>query len=93
MSIKERVKRLEEKAGGKGNFLLIPERERVVAVSGYTREEREAKMLVRLAELHQKYGDFDENNLLIIHLRKFSRDHLRPDAGRKPCTGLCKDAS
>ena len=76
MSIKERIKRLEQKAGGAGNFSLIPERERVVAVSGYTREEREAKMVVRLAELHEKYGAFDEKNLLIIHLRKFSSDHI-----------------
>ena len=76
MSIKERVKRLEQRAGGTGNFSLIPQQERVVAVSGYTREEREAKMVVRLAELHQKYGDFDENNLLLIHVRKFSSDHI-----------------
>jgi hypothetical protein len=43
-----------------------------VAVSGFTKEERDAKMEVRLAELHQKYGDFDESCLLLIHLRKFS---------------------
>jgi hypothetical protein len=71
MSIKERVKRLEQKVGGSGNFSLIPERERVVAVFGYTREERDAKMVVRLAELHQKYGDFDESCLLLIHSREF----------------------
>lgn len=76
MSIKERIKRLEQKVGGTDNFSLIPERERVVAVSGYNQEERDAKMVVRLAELHQKYGDFDENNLLLIHLRKFSSDHI-----------------
>ena len=76
MSIKERIKRLEQKTVGTGNFSLIPERERVVAVSGYNQEERDAKMVVRLAELHQKYGDFDENNLLLIHLRKFSSDHI-----------------
>jgi hypothetical protein len=72
MSIKERIKRLEQKVGGTDNFSLIPERERVVAVSGFTKEERDAKMEVRLAELHQKYGDFDESCLLLIHLRKFS---------------------
>ena len=76
MSIRERVKRLEQKAGGTGNFSLIPERERVVAVSGYTREEREAKVVVRLAELHRKYGSFDEENLLIINVRKFSNDRI-----------------
>jgi hypothetical protein len=33
-------------------------------------------MEVRLAEMHEKYGDFDEKNLLLIHIRKFSRDHI-----------------
>lgn len=47
-----------------------------MVVSGHTREEREAKMVVRLAKLHQKYGDFDENNLLLIHIRKFSSDYI-----------------
>ena len=88
MSIKERVKRLEQKAGGTGNFSLIPERERIVVVSGHTSEEREAKMAVRLAELHHNYGAFDEKNLLIIHIRKFSRNLLRTDAGEGSCTGL-----
>lgn len=76
MSIKERVKRLEEKAGGTGNFSLIPPQERVVAVSGFTREERDAKMVVRLVEMHRKYGEFDESNLQLIYIRKFSSDRI-----------------
>jgi hypothetical protein len=72
MGIKERITRLEQKAGGTGNFSLIPQQERVVAVSGYTREEREAKLKVRLAELHEKYGEFDESGLTQIFIRKFS---------------------
>ena len=76
MSIKERVKRVEQRAGEMGNFSFIPEQDRVVAVSGYSRGEHDAKIEVRLAELHQKYGFFDEKNLLLIRIRKFSSDHI-----------------
>lgn len=71
MGIKERITRLEQKAGGTGNFSLIPQAERVVAVSGYTQQEREAKLAERLAEMHRKYGAFDEGCLTIIFIRKF----------------------
>ena len=41
------------------------------AVSGYTQQEREAKLAERLAEMHRKYGAFDEGCLTIIFIRKF----------------------
>ena len=71
MSIKERVKRLELKAGGTGNFSLIPERERIIVAAGYSESEREAKMSERLAEMHKKFGAFDESGLTQIYIRKF----------------------
>ena len=48
-----------------------------MAVSAYTEPEYQTKMAERLAELHEKYGDFDEINLLLVHIRKFGE---RPEA-------------
>jgi hypothetical protein len=52
-------------------FSVIPKAERFVVVSGFTKEEREAKMTERLAEMHRKYGAFDESCLSLVYLRKF----------------------
>jgi hypothetical protein len=49
----------------------VPKAERVVAVSGYTQQEREVKLAERLAEMHLKYGAFDETCLTTIFIRKF----------------------
>ncbi len=76
MGIKGRIIRLEQKAGGTGNLSLIPDRERVICAEGYTKEEREIGFQVRLAELHKKYGDFDESCLTRIGIRLFSKDRL-----------------
>jgi hypothetical protein len=70
MSIKRRVE-VMEKTLESDSFSVIPKTERVVAVSGYTQEEREAKLAERLAEMHRKYGAFDEGCLTIIFIRKF----------------------
>jgi hypothetical protein len=52
-------------------YSVIPKAERVVAVSGYTQQEREVKLAERLAEMHRKYGAFDESCLTTIFIRKF----------------------
>ena len=76
MGMKSRITRLEGKAGGTDNFSLISQQERIVAVSAYTEEEYQVKISERLAELHRKYGHFDESILTFLHIRKFSRDHV-----------------
>ncbi|MEI6315619.1 MAG: hypothetical protein WCO89_12170 [Syntrophus sp. (in: bacteria)] len=70
MSIKRRVE-VMEKTLESDSFSVIPQAERFVAVSGYSKEERNAKMTERLAEMHRKYGAFDEGCLTIIFIRKF----------------------
>ena len=70
MSIKRRVE-VMEKALAADSFSVIPKAERVVAVSGYTEQEREVKLAERLAEMHRKYGAFDESCLTTIFIRKF----------------------
>ena len=70
MSIKRRVE-VMEKTLESDSFSVIPKTERVVAVSGYTQEERKVKLAERLAEMHRKYGAFDESCLTIIFIRKF----------------------
>jgi len=70
MNTKKRLERLEKELGS-DSFSVIPQAERVVAVSGYTQQEREVKMAERLAEMHRKYGAFDESCLTIIFIRKF----------------------
>ena len=70
MSIKRRVE-VMEKTLESDSFSIIPKTERVVAVSGYTQQEREVKLAERLAEMHRKYGAFDESCLTIIFIRKF----------------------
>jgi hypothetical protein len=70
MSIKRRVK-VMEKTLESDSFSVIPKTERVVAVSGYTQQERKVKLAERLAEMHRKYGAFDESCLTIIFIRKF----------------------
>jgi uncharacterized phage-associated protein len=67
-SIIRRIKNVEKEMGG---TCVIPEKERVVWVKGYTEQERDAKMEVRLAELRQKYGAFDESCLTLIYIREF----------------------
>ena len=70
MSIKRRVE-VMEKTMESESFSVIPKMERVVVVSGYTQQEREVKMGERLAEMHRKYGAFDESCLTTIFIRKF----------------------
>jgi lipid II:glycine glycyltransferase (peptidoglycan interpeptide bridge formation enzyme) len=70
MNTKKRLERLEKELGS-DSFSVIPQAERVVVVSGFTKEERETKMKVRLAEMHEKFGNFDENCLTQIFIRKF----------------------
>ena len=70
MSIKRRVE-VMEKTLETDSFSVIPKTERVVAVSGYTQQERKVKLAERLAEMHRKYGAFDESCLTIIFIRKF----------------------
>jgi hypothetical protein len=70
MSIKRRVE-VMEKTLESDSFSVIPKTERVVAVSGYTQQERKVKLAERLAEMHRKYGAFDESCLTIIFIRKF----------------------
>ena len=60
-----------EKAVQSDQYSVIPKAERVVAVSGYTQQERDVKLAERLAEMHRKYGAFDESYLTIIFIRKF----------------------
>jgi hypothetical protein len=70
MSIKRRVEVMEKELESE-SFSVIPKQERVVAVSGYTQQEREVKLAERLAEMHRKYGAFDESCLTTIFIRKF----------------------
>jgi len=69
-NLEKRLAQIEKEVQS-DQFSVIPKAERVVAVSGFTKEEREAKMKVRLAEMHRKYGAFDESCLSLIYLRKF----------------------
>ena len=71
MSIKRRVE-VMEKTLETDSFSVIPKTERIVVVSGRTSEERATKMSERLVEMHKKFGDFDENCLTQIFIRKFS---------------------
>lgn len=73
MGMKERITKLEQKAGGTDSVSMIPRHERVVAVSGYTPEERDEKMKARMAEMHEKYGDFDERCIIKVSIRKFCK--------------------
>jgi hypothetical protein len=52
-------------------YSVIPKAERFLAIAGYTQQEREVKLAERLAEMHRKYGAFDESCLTIIFIRKF----------------------
>lgn len=70
MSIKRRVEVMEKTLESE-SFSVIPKTERVVAVSGYTQQEREVKLAERLDEMHRKYGAFDESCLTTIFIRKF----------------------
>lgn len=75
MNIKARLDKVEKEMES-DSFSVIPKEERFLVVPGYTEEEREVKMNERLAELHQKYGDFDENVLTVVGIRKFSNSPL-----------------
>ena len=70
MSIKRRVE-VMEKTLESDSFSVIPKAERFVVVAGYSKEEREVKMTERLAEMHRKYGAFDESCLSLVYIRKF----------------------
>ncbi len=69
-NLEKRLAQIEKEVQS-DQYSAIPKAERFVAVSGYTKEEREAKLKVRLAEMHEKFGNFDENCLTQIFIRKF----------------------
>ena len=70
MSIKRRVE-VMEKTMESDSFSIVPKQERHVWAKGYTREEREIQMSEKVAELHKKYGDFDEDCLFKVYIRLF----------------------
>ena len=72
MSIKRRVE-VMEKTLESDSFSVVPKQERVVWAEGYTQEEREIQMAAKVAELHKKYGDFDEDCLLKVYIRLFGK--------------------
>lgn len=57
-------------------YSVIPKSERFLSIPAHTREEFEAKKKERLAELHQKYGDFREDSLFIVYIRLFSMNNI-----------------
>jgi hypothetical protein len=79
VNVKKRLELLEKKLE-LDSYSVIPKQERVITVSGYAKEERDAKMKERLAELHQKYGHFDESVLTLIFIRFLGTPPLT-DAG------------
>jgi hypothetical protein len=70
MSIKRRVE-VMEKTLESDSFSIVPKQERHVWAKGYTREEREIQMSEKVAELHKKYGIFDEDCLFKVYIRLF----------------------
>lgn len=70
MSIKRRVE-VMEKTLESDSFSEVPKQERVVWAEGYTREEREVQMAEKVAELHNKYGAFNEDCLFKVYIRLF----------------------
>jgi hypothetical protein len=75
MSIKRRIQ-VMEKILESESFSKIPKSERIVWAKGYTQEEREIQMAEKVAALHKKYEDFDENCLTRIYIRIFSRERV-----------------
>ena len=70
MSIKRRVE-VMEKILESDSFSIVPKQERHVWAKGYTQEEREIQMSEKVAELHKKYGAFDEDCLFKVYIRLF----------------------
>jgi hypothetical protein len=69
-NLERRLSQIEKEVQS-DQYSVIPKAERVIAVSGYTQQEREVKLAERLAEMHRKYGAFDESCLTTIFIRKF----------------------
>lgn len=69
-NLERRLSQIEKEVQS-DQYSVIPKAERVVAVSGYTQQEREVKLAERLAEMHSKYGAFDESCLTTIFISKF----------------------
>jgi len=65
VNVKRRIEILENKID-LDSFSVIPMNERVLMISGHSKEDCEAKMNERLAAMHRKYGRFDESILTII---------------------------
>jgi len=78
MNLGKRMERLEQEIQT-DQYSAIPKSERFVTIAGYTKEERDAKTAERIAEMHRKYGNFDEKILIIVHIRKFSRNRITAD--------------
>ena len=72
MNIKSRLDKVQKEMDS-DSFSIIPKKERFLVISGYTEEEREVKIYERLTELSKKFGDFDENVLTVVGIRKFSK--------------------
>jgi hypothetical protein len=75
VNVKKRLELLEKKIG-LDSYSLVPVKERVIMISGDSKEDCEAKMNEKLAAMHRKYGRFDESVLTIILI---------------PFVPLCKD--
>lgn len=75
MSIKRRVE-VMEKTLESDSFSIVPKQERHVWAKGYTREVREIQMSEKVAELHKKYGAFDEDCLFKVYIRLFGTDRV-----------------
>lgn len=68
VNVKKRLELLEKKFE-LDSFSVVPMQERVMMFFGHTQDELDGKKSERLAELHRKYGHFDESVLTIIHIR------------------------
>lgn len=75
MNLEKRLERIEKEVET-DQHSEIPKAERFLTVAGHTEEERDAKTAERIAEMHRKYGNFDEKILMIVHIRKFSRRRI-----------------
>ena len=65
MNAKKRLEALE-KIFELEALSVVPMKERVIMISGDSKEDCEAKMNEKLAAMHRKYGRFDESVLTII---------------------------
>jgi len=69
-NLEKRLMQIEQELQS-DQYSVIPKAERFLAIPGYTQQEREIKLTERLAQMHRKYGAFDESCLTIVFIRKF----------------------